>query len=106
MKPSLTMVCHDFFCFKTKSLTLTPKNYGENPHDCIICLDSCSALPGGLLPVGSNGFYKACLMALLCVVGAALAAGLTMGLVSIDPMEMVTRCAIVPESVDQLPLFP
>lgn len=27
-------------------------------------------------------------MALLCVVGAALAAGLTMGLVSIDPMEM------------------
>ena len=31
---------------------------------------------------------KACLMALLCVVGAALAAGLTMGLVSIDPMEM------------------
>jgi len=43
---------------------------------------------GGLLPVGSNGFYKACLMALLCVVGAALAAGLTMGLVSIDPMEM------------------
>lgn len=49
-----------------------------------------SALLGGLLPVGSNGFYKACLMALLCVVGAALAAGLTMGLVSIDPMEMVT----------------
>lgn len=43
---------------------------------------------GGLLPIGSNGFYKACLMALLCVVGAALAAGLTMGLVSIDPMEM------------------
>ena len=56
--------------------------------------------------MGSNGFYKACLMALLCVVGAALAAGLTMGLVSIDPMEMVTRCAIVPGSVDQLPLFP
>lgn len=27
-------------------------------------------------------------MALTCVVGAALAAGLTMGLVSIDPMEM------------------
>eukprot|EP00913_Durusdinium_trenchii_P009732 g9144.t1 len=42
----------------------------------------------GLLRVGSHGFYKACLMALLCVVGAALAAGLTMGLVSIDPMEM------------------
>ena len=27
-------------------------------------------------------------MALVCVIGAALAAGLTMGLVSIDPMEM------------------
>ena len=42
----------------------------------------------GLLPIGSKGFYKACCMALVCVIGAALAAGLTMGLVSIDPMEM------------------
>jgi len=47
-----------------------------------------SASEGDLLPVGSDGFYKACLLALTCVVGAALAAGLTMGLVSIDPMEM------------------
>ncbi|CAJ1404554.1 unnamed protein product [Effrenium voratum] len=41
-----------------------------------------------LLPFGSDGFNKSCALALVCVVGAALAAGLTMGLVSIDPMEM------------------
>lgn len=68
-------------------------NYGEKTIAFLasfLWIPGFSALLGGLLPVGSNGFYKACLMALLCVVGAALAAGLTMGLVSIDPMEMVT----------------
>eukprot|EP00930_Biecheleria_cincta_P040877 TRINITY_DN27993_c0_g1_i2.p1 TRINITY_DN27993_c0_g1~~TRINITY_DN27993_c0_g1_i2.p1 ORF type:complete len:572 (-),score=120.69 TRINITY_DN27993_c0_g1_i2:40-1755(-) len=41
-----------------------------------------------LLPVGSPAFYHTLAMAALCVTGAALAAGLTMGMVSIDPLEM------------------
>jgi len=49
---------------------------------------SPTSLDDDLLPVGSSAFYKTLVMATVCVVGAGLAAGLTMGMVSIDPMEM------------------
>jgi len=39
-------------------------------------------------PPGSPEFYRHCVCAFCCVVLAALAAGLTMGMVSIEPMEM------------------
>lgn len=49
---------------------------------------SPTSLDDDLLPVGSSAFYKTLVMATACVVFAGLAAGLTMGMVSIDPMEM------------------
>lgn len=42
----------------------------------------------GLMKPGSPGFIRNCVMAFACVVFAALAAGLTMGLVSLEPMQM------------------
>lgn len=51
-------------------------------------LNAPTSLGENLLPVGSSAFYKTLGMAFLCVTGAALAAGLTMGMVSLDPMEM------------------
>jgi len=45
-----------------------------------------------LVPVGSPAFIQDVALAALCVTVAALAAGLTMGMVSLDPMEMDIIC--------------
>lgn len=51
-------------------------------------LKAPTSLGEDLLQPGSSAFYKTVALAMLCVTGAALAAGLTMGMVSLDPMGM------------------
>lgn len=60
----------------------------ENARLAAEVAESKSSGESAPLKFGSPGFIRNTLMAFVCVVFAALAAGLTMGLVSLDPMEM------------------
>ena len=75
------------------NVTTAATNGGNCSADEICCTE-CVAEP---IEVGSAQWFLAASMALLCVIGAALAAGLTMGLTAQDLTSLRIKKSIDPE---------